>query len=121
MTNAAFLNKNFGTSYKAWMKCTWEYSTNLKVWMIEFDENIRFGWRNIVIEDRVIENFVLPLERQIPPHRDFTENYRLVVDKAQNYKILGVYKYDKDTSDKRVRRVWIKVANSLEEFLQKKL
>lgn len=121
MTNAEFLNRNFGTHYKAWMKCRWYYTPDLAVWMVHFDDgNVRLGWVNSIVGNTVIENFVDPLEKQISAHRDFEENYRLVVDKAQKDKILGVYQYDKEHSDKRRRRIWIKVANSLEEFLQKK-
>lgn len=118
MTNAEFLNKNFGTNYKAYMKCTWPYQQNLKVWMIEFDGKIRYGWENVVLENKITETFVEPLENQISSHRDFSETYRLVVDKAQNYKILGVYKYDEANSIKRTYRIWNKVASTLEEFLQ---
>ena len=116
MTNAEFLNHNFGTHYKAWMKCTWPYSADLKVWMIKFDENIRYGWKNTITNNMIIEDFVEPLENQIIPHRSFDENYRLVVDKAQDYKILGVYRYDRKNSILRTHRVWEKVSDSLKDF-----
>lgn len=116
MTNAEFLNENFGTNYKAWMKCLWSYSFDLKVWLLAFDGEIRYGWKNIILGDKVFECYVGSDEVKLPTHKDFNENYRLVVDKAQNYKILGVYKYDKEKSDKNIQRIWIKVANSLDEF-----
>ncbi len=114
MTNAEFLNKNFGTHYYCWMRCTWEYSRTLKVWMVEFDGRVRYGWKNEIDGNRVIEHFVG--NEMIPPHRSFTETYRLVVNKTRGYAILGVYKYDKQTSDLYTRRIWVKVADSLKEF-----
>ena len=119
MTNVEFLNDNFGTNYKRYDRCRWSYSDDLKVWMIAFDGRVRYGWKNEVSGTKIIELFVEPLENQISTHRDFDETYRLVVDKEQNYKILGVYKYDEINSDKRTCRIWEKVAISLEEFLQK--
>lgn len=116
MNNAEFLNNNFGTDYKDWMKCTWSYSSILKVWMVYLDGQKRYGWVNHISGDQVIEFFVDPLEKQIPPHRYFAETYRLVVDKAQGYKILGVYQYDVKNSRLRTKRVWVKVANSLKEY-----
>ena len=120
MTNAEFLNRNFGTNYVKWMKCTWQhpYYHKLKVWMIEFDGNVRYGWKNTVLNNSIVERFVEPLSHQIPAHRSFSETYRLVVDKSRNYKILGVYKYDRINSDLRTKRIWIKVADSLNNFKQ---
>ena len=120
MTNAEFLNMNFGTNYKQWMKCRWPYSDDLKVWMLYFDNNIRLGWKNEVLDNTITEIFVDSLDRQIMSHRYFEETYRLVVDKAQNYKILGVYKYSKEDSNIRTKRVWKKVAKSLDEFIDQK-
>ena len=117
MTNAEFLNNNFGTNYKAWMKCTWRYSSDLKVWMLEFDGVVRQGWDNKISGDKIIESFVWSLEEQSPSHMDFDETYRLVVDKARDYKVLGVYKYDRENSNKRTYRIWVKVADSLNEFI----
>lgn len=116
MTRAEFLNKNFSTHYTLWKKCTWEYSPSLKVWMVEFDGKIRLGWKNQIDGNRVVENFVYPPERIIPPHRTFTETYRLVVNMTDNFAILGVYKFDKESSNLPTRRIWVKVADSLKEF-----
>ena len=119
MTNAEFLNDNFGTNYKAYMKCRWPYSGDLKVWMIEFDGRVRYGWKNTIAGDKVFEEFVGSEDEILKEHKSFEENYRLVVDKSQNYKILGVYKYNRLNSNMSKYRIWEKVANSLEEFLQK--
>ena len=116
MTNADFLNKNFGTHYSYWKPCTWKYSSTLKVWMVEFDGRVRYGWKNEIDGNRVIEHFVESLDKQIPPHRSFTEIYRLVVNKTKGHAILGVYKYDRQNSDLLTRRIWVKAADSLKEF-----
>ncbi len=119
MTNAEFLNKNFGTNYKAWMKSRWNYSKQLKVWMIILDGKVRRGWKNTTNKDLVFEEFASLDEELLPEDYILEENYRLIVDKAQNYKILGVYKLERINRNVLKNRIWIKVANSLEEFLQK--
>ena len=45
-THADFLNKNFGTNYKAWMKCAYPLNTQYEVWMARFDGKVRDGWKN---------------------------------------------------------------------------
>ena len=119
MTNAEFLNDNFGTNYNGYMRCTWTYQKNLKVWMIAFDGKERWGWKNTIAGDKVIEEYIGLEEERLKEHKSFEENYRLIVDKSDNYKILGVYKYDRLNSNMLKCRIWNKVANSLEEFLQK--
>jgi hypothetical protein len=119
MTNAEFLNENFGTNYKAWMKCRWKYSSKLQVWMLEFDDKVRYGWKNDIVGNKIIENYVEPLSNMIDAHKDFYEEYRLVVDKSQNFKVLGVYKFDKENSNKLTHRIWVKVSNSIEEMIDK--
>ncbi len=119
MTNAEFLNDNFGTNYKAWMKCRWTFSSDLKVWMIELDGKERRGWVNTIVGDKVFEEYVGLEEEKLKEHKSFEENYRLIVDKSQNYKILGGYKYNRLNSNMSKYRIWEKVAISLEEFLQK--
>lgn len=119
MTNAEFLNKNFRTNYKGYMKSRWTYSNQLKVWMTFLDGKVRRGWKNIINECLVFEEFVSLDEKLLPEDYILEENYRLIVDKAQNYKILGVYKLERTNRNVLKNRIWIKVANSLEEFLQK--
>lgn len=119
MTNAEFLNNYFGTNYNRWMKCRWPYFKDLKVWMIYLDGNVRMRWKNTIDGNKVFEEYVGLEEDKLPEHKSFEENYRLIVDKAQNFKILGVYKYDRLNSNMLKYRIWEKVANSLEEFLQK--
>ena len=119
MTNAEFLNKNFRTNYKAYMKSRWTYSNQLKVWMIFLDGKVRRGWKNTINGCLVFEEFVSLDEVLLPEDYILEENYRLIVDKAQNYKILGVYKLERINRNVLKNRIWIKVANSLEEFLHK--
>jgi len=45
MTNAEFLNENFGTNYKQWMKCGWYYDDKkeILVWMVNFNKTVSSG------------------------------------------------------------------------------
>ena len=119
MTNVEFLNDNFGTNYKRYDRCRWSYSDDLKVWMIYLDGKDRWGWKNTIAGDKVFEEYIGLEEEKLKEHKSFEENYRLIVDKSHNYKILGVYKYDRLNSNMLKYRIWEKVAISLEKFLQK--
>ena len=66
-THAEFLNNNFGTNYKQWMKSVWKFDNNTIVWMVRFDKETRDGWRNSfigtnelleenLIQDRIVYN-----------------------------------------------------------------
>ena len=80
MTNAEFLNENFGTDYKAWMKCSWKYNDKILVWMVNLDKSISAGWQNSIIDENTVhEIYVGALEHQIEGHRTVDEPYRLVV------------------------------------------
>lgn len=119
MTNAEFLNKNFGTDYKGYMKCGWNYNSEILVWMVRFDKTTNAGWQNSIVDDETVdESFIDSLGNQLENHKEVCEKYRLVVDKSQNYKILGLYKYDTLNSSEKTHRVWKKVANSIKEFLE---
>ena len=111
MTNAEFLNKYFGTNYKQWMRCTYNVSKDTVVWMVNIDGSVAMGWSNVLLPDgkTIEERFVWDLSRQIPPHRHIDYNYRIVVDKSKNYKVLGFFKYDRENSDERTYRDWHKV------------
>ncbi|MBQ8394181.1 MAG: hypothetical protein IJX49_01230 [Clostridia bacterium] len=52
-THAEFLNKVFGTNYKAWMKCVWYYSPDIEVWMVRFYGETA-GWENRFLNDDTI-------------------------------------------------------------------
>ena len=45
MTNAQFLNENFGTNYNGWMRCSWKYDYKMLVWMVSIDGKVRKEWR----------------------------------------------------------------------------
>lgn len=117
MTNVEFLNENFGTDFKGYQRCTWRYDDNIIVWMVKLDKTILSGWQNSIIDENIVhEIYVGALEHQIEGHKTVDAPYRLIVDKAQDYKILGVYKYDILNSRERTCRIWKKVANSITEF-----
>ena len=109
-TNAEFLNKRFGTSYKAWMKCGWKYDPDTIVWMIPFDGKKRYGWRNRIVDaDTVREDYVGLESLKLDGHKRITQYHRIVVKKeAGRFVILGLYRYDFKNSDERIRRIWIK-------------
>ena len=69
--------------------------------------------------DMVFEEFV-GLDNEFSPE-DYIidEDYRIIVDKKQDYKILGVYKLERTNPNVLKHRIWIKVADSLEEFSHK--
>ncbi len=120
MKNYEFLNKNLGTDFKGYMRCSWNYNSNILVWMVRFDKTVKAGWQNSIIDNETVaEVFVEPLDNQLHNHKTVNEPYRLVVDKAQNYKILGLYKYDTLNSKEKTYRIWKKVANSIDEFYRK--
>lgn len=47
-THANFLNQVFGSNYKAWMSCVWNYDRNSIVWMVRFNREIQ-GWTNVFV------------------------------------------------------------------------
>ncbi len=59
-SHAEFLNKVFGTNYKAWMKCVYPLNDDYEVWMIRFDGKVKDGWKNYyqgdIIKDVNCEN-----------------------------------------------------------------
>ena len=112
-TNAEFLNKRFGTSYKAWMKCGWKYDDDTIVWMVPLDGVERYGWRNRIVDSNTVrEDYVGLEEFRLIGHRHINEYQRIVVQKEQGrYTILGLYRYDFKNSDERIRRIWVKVCD----------
>ena len=112
-TNAEFLNKRFGTNYKAWMKCGWKYDDDTIVWMVPFDGKERYGWRNRIVDaDTVREDYVGAESLKLDGHKYIRERRRIVVKKEEGrYTILGLYRYDSQNSDERIRRIWIKERN----------
>ena len=110
-TNAEFLNKRFGTNYKGWMKCGWNYDSDTIVWMVPFDGVERYGWRNRIVDANTVREDYVGLESlKLEGHKRIKEHHRIVVKKDQGkYTILGLYSYDFDNSDEKIRRIWIKI------------
>ena len=116
-TNAEFLNKVFGTNYKAWMRGRWEYSKDTWVWMIRLDGKCRQNWRNRIInENEIWEEYI---GTETPTYRHEPERkYRIVVgiekgNLGREYHILGKYRYDAEKSTIG-RNVLIKVCDTKE-------
>lgn len=118
-THAEFLNKAFGTNYKAWMKCVWNYSDDLIVWMVRFNNKIN-GWRNSFIsESRIKEENLdnvttwdgLPVEYSIEIHKN-----RLVIEvidlgNTRKYIYRGRFIYDSINSNPRTVRYHDKISD----------
>lgn len=123
MTNAEFLNKNFGQNYKQWMKSGWTYSyaKNILVWMVNLDGRKRDGWINILLNDEtVLERFVGEESDRLSSHEHVnTSEKRLVVDKIQNHKIIGLFEYNKEKSRENYEHYWIKIADSIDDYFKK--
>ncbi|MBE5751642.1 MAG: hypothetical protein E7357_04450 [Clostridiales bacterium] len=104
-TNAEFLNKEYGTNYKAWYKSRWPYDIETWVWMVRIDGKVRDGWRNLPLkEGGMLEEFVGP---GTPTYFNEKERrYRIIVDivetsTGREYHIIGKYRYDKERSNER--------------------
>ena len=100
-TNAEFLNKRFGTNYKAWMKSRWEYDADTWVWMVHFDKKMRKDWRNCIVSDNEIwEEYV---GKETPTYKGDGKRFRIVVSVkdgccGREYHILGMFKLDESKS-----------------------
>lgn len=115
-TNAEFLNKAFGTNYKAWMKCTWEYG-NTDVWMIELGGAVRYGWKNTIVDGETVrEDYVGREEDKIDGHKYLTNRRRIIVKKEREcgrYIIMGLYAYDFENSVEKNKRIWKKISDEI--------
>ena len=114
-TNAEFLNQAFGTNYKAWMKCGWNYGEDTIVWMIPFDDKVRDGWKNTIVDENTVrEDFVGHEWDKLPAHKHLEKYRRIVVKKEEGrYIILGLYRYDFENSVERNKRIWIKISDEI--------
>lgn len=98
-THAEFLNKAFGTDYKAWMKSIWRYNDEWIVWMIRFNEKDG-GWTNTFVSDSRIKE-------ENNSHADYWgKGYdkRIVIQienlvHTRRYTCLGRYIYDEKNSN----------------------
>ena len=106
-THADFLNKNFGTNYKAWMKCCYNLNSKYEVWMIRFDGKLRDGWKNTLLGD-IIQDENCYYERKswsgipLPKTLYHTKLVFEIIDDnydSRKYVFRGVYEYQKDISN----------------------
>ena len=115
-TNAEFLNKTFGTNYNRWMKCGWNYDESTVVWMVEFDDKVRQGWRNTIVDRNTVrEDYVGKEVDKLPSHRVLWGKRRIVVKKEREfgrYIIYGTYRYDFEKSENNAR-VWVKISDEI--------
>jgi hypothetical protein len=97
------------------MKCGWQYNSDTIVWMVPFDDKIREGWENTILdENTVIEEYLGRLQDKLVSHQNVFGLYRIVVHKEKDcFTILGLYEYDKEKSNPTVRRIWRKVSDSI--------
>ena len=116
-TNAEFLNEAFGTNYKQWMKCGWDYDPDTIVWMIPFDDVVRDGWKNTIVDANTVrEDYVGSEFAKLVAHKKLKNHRRIVVKKENKqgrYLILGLYRYDFENSVEQNKRIWIKVSDEI--------
>ncbi|MBQ9777831.1 MAG: hypothetical protein IJW22_02790 [Clostridia bacterium] len=114
-TNAEFLNEAFGTNYKAWMKCGWNYDEDTIVWMVELDDKVRQGWKNTIVDvETVREDYLGREEDKLGGHRKLKNYRRIVVKKDRKngiYTVLGLYAYDFENSIEKNKRIWKKISD----------
>ena len=116
-SHADFLNKAFGTNYKAWMKCVWKYSDNLYVWMVRFNHDDG-GWRNsFVSSNRIKEENLLEVKTWDGLSVKESMHKRRIVIEIENvgrlrkYTFRGIYVYDEENSDPYTVRYHDKIAD----------
>ncbi len=117
-THADFLNQAFGTNYKAWMSCVWQYNEDTIVWMVRFDKTNRSGWKNSFISDSRIkeENIYNKSEWNRAPVAKPLFFKRIVVEvvdncKPRKYIFRGIYRYDEQNSNPLTVRYHDKLSN----------
>jgi hypothetical protein len=118
-THAEFLNATFGTNYKQWMKCVWNYNENTIVWMVRFNHETG-GWRNSFVSSNRIkeENLEHALEWNGKSVADRLDTKRIVVEiddsgYRRKYIFRGIYTYDKEASNPYTVRYYNKVSDEM--------
>ena len=118
-THAEFLNKAFGTNYKQWMKCVWNYSDDLIVWMVRFNKDVN-GWRNTFVSDSRIKeenlNKIAEWDGELVEDAIEKHKNRLVVEivdlgKIRKYIFRGRFIYDRHNSNPRTIRFHDKISD----------
>ena len=92
-THAEFINKVFGTNYKAWMKCSYPYSSNIIVWMVRFD-GVNFDFKNRFVEgeEKIEESYC----GKANVLRNYSARLAVSVEDygcGRMYVVKGLYKY----------------------------
>ena len=118
-THAEFLNKKFGTNYKAWMKCCYKINTEYEVWMVRFNGQKRDSWKNFYLGD-IIKEENCDITRKTwegTPLPQTLYHKKLVFEVIENdkstrkYVFKGVYKYQIDVSNPYKTRIYKKISN----------
>lgn len=118
-THADFLNATFGTDYKQWMKCVWNYNENTIVWMVRFNRETG-GWRNSFVSSSRIkeENLEHALEWNGKSVADRLDTKRIVIEiddsgYRRKYIFRGIYTYDKEASNPYTVRYYNKISDEM--------
>lgn len=113
-THAEFLNEAFGTNYKAWMKCTWQYG-EWTVWMVRFNKDDG-GWKNTFIpanriKEENLQNTNIDYLKKIDKKKIVFE---IIGDGTQRkYVFKGKYVYDEKESEPLKVRYYNMVSDEL--------
>ena len=112
-THTEFLNKAFGTNYKAWMRCTWTYN-NMVVWMVRFNKTDG-GFKNTFISNDRIKEECLGWDENVLTSVDKVKIVMEIDDNAflRKYIFRGIYKYDEKNSNPHTVRYYDKIADEL--------
>ena len=103
-THAEFLNKSFGTNYKAWMKCVWNFDDEWTVWMVRFNEKDG-GWTNSFVSDsRIQEKNLNQVDTWNGKPVSDIHKKKIVIKiddlgHTRRYTCMGRYIYDEKNSD----------------------
>lgn len=114
-THAEFLNKAFGTEYKAWMKSVWTYDDDWVVWMVRFNE-VKDGWRNTFVSASRIKEENLKGVGTWGGRPISVDKKKIVIQVedlgyTRKYTCKGRYIYDKENSDPNKVRYYNKYSD----------
>ena len=116
-THSEFLNKQFKTNYKAWMKCVWKHDEEWIVWMVRFNKEDG-GWKNTFLSDTQIKEENLNKNGDIWNGKSLTcvDKKRIVVEiedlgSTRKYTCRGRYIYDEKNSYPKFVRYYNKYSD----------
>ena len=113
-THAEFLNKRFGTDYKGWMRCSWQYG-EWTVLMVRFNKEDG-GWKNTFLSDNRFkeENLWNTDERYLRKVDKKKAVFEIQDDGGQRkYVFRGKYVYDEKESNPLEERYYDIVSDEL--------